>query len=245
MTGKFFIIDSQMLKQRKVKMANLYKSSLDTTHGSHGRTDVSNGNRRQTVTGTKHGIVVVGYPAAGKTTVSHIIAGLTDSVCIETGDIVRDGAREYFSDTIEEIGSHELGEYSTMRRKQDGGDYVATDVIEQLQSQDSFPRVSAVISGMRDKEAFETLREFFDILSIVAVTAEPETRLQRLQERGKNDESDFTRNDLEMRDQREKDWGTAYWMSAERADESVYVYTISNDTDSLLDLTSNIQSVLD
>jgi len=226
-------------------MSEVDERSPDTTHGRDGRTNISNGNRRQIATGTKHGIIVVGYPAAGKTTVSHIIAGLTNSVCIETGDIVRDGAREYFSDTIEEIGSHELGEYSTMRRKQDGGDYVATDVIKHLQSQDSFPRVPAVISGMRDKEAFETLREFFDILSIVAVDAEPETRLHRLQERGKNDESDFTRDDLEMRDQREKDWGTAYWMSAERSGKSVYHHTISNDTDSLLDLTSDIQSVLD
>lgn len=207
-------------------------------------TDSSSQDGRGTVTETRTGIVVVGYPGAGKTTVSHIIGGLTDCICIETGDIVRDGAREYFSDTIDEIGSHELGEYSTMRRKQDGGDYVARDVIEQLQSQDSFPRVPAVISGMRDVEAFETFREFFDILNIITVTADCETRLQRIQKRGKNDETEFTSEDLKMRDQREDTWGTTFWMSDERNSESVHCYTLSNDSDSLIDLTADIQPML-
>jgi len=158
----------------------------------------------------KQAIAVVGYPGAGKSLVGEKLAAMTGSVSIETGDVVRDGAVEYFDvGSADELSSNQLGKYSTMRRREDGGDYVAHDVVEQLENDPWYPVVPAVIIGMRDTQAPAFFEEYFDSFQILWVHAPFQTRLERLQDRGRNGEQEFTESDLKQRDGRENMWGTA------------------------------------
>ncbi|RDZ61392.1 hypothetical protein C5B90_19150 [Haloferax sp. Atlit-12N] len=158
------------------------------------------------------GVVVVGLPGAGKSTAGEILVDELDGLELETGDIVREGACDHFDvASTEALSSDELGDYSTMRRDVDGGDYVAHDVIERLEATDAFPDQPAVVIGMRDTEALVALELWFHTLEVVWVHAPFDERLDRLQGRGRQDESDFGQEDLIRRDGRESMWGTPEW----------------------------------
>ena len=157
----------------------------------------------------KIGYGVAGYPAAGKSVVGEKLEQLLGGINIETGNVVRREASKHFDCDVEQLSSKELGEYSTMRRETDGGDYVAQDVIEQLEDNPDFPERPVIVTGMRDSEVPELFNEYFDHFQLVFVDASEGIRLERLRGRGRQDESDFTREDLRERDEREAEWGTA------------------------------------
>ncbi|EMA47622.1 AAA family ATPase [Halococcus saccharolyticus] len=156
----------------------------------------------------REGYAIIGLPAAGKSEAGEILADELDAINIETGDLVRRGAREHFDTPTDQLTSDELGDYSTMRRETDGGDYVAQDTITELEAHDEFPERPAIVTGMRDTESPALFGEFFDSFEIVWVHAEFDTRLSRLQGRGRQDEADFEKGDLAKRDGRESMWGT-------------------------------------
>jgi len=165
---------------------------------------------------------LIGYPGAGKSTVGKILADATAGINIETGDTVRQGAVEEFGvDSAEALSGAQLGDYSTMRRDRDGGDYVAQDVIDQLeQDYDSFPNRPVVIAGMRDSEVPQLFDSYFDHFYVVWVHAPAHVRLERLNDRGRQDEGNMSPADLiggeayenehgsPSRDVREERWGT-------------------------------------
>lgn len=155
------------------------------------------------------GYAIVGYPAAGKSEAGRILADLTDGVMIETGDIVRRGAEEHFAQPSDTLTSKQLGDYSTMRRETDGGDYVAQDALSRLDNNPDFPTSPAIITGLRDTEAPQCFDEHLDTFRIIWIHADFDERLQRLQQRGRQDEGDFTKADLAERDGRESMWGTS------------------------------------
>lgn len=157
----------------------------------------------------KIGIAVVGFPASGKSEVSECLGEITDSLVIETGDIVRDSYAKDTGNDPEEDSSKSLGEYSTMRREEDGGDYVAQDVVSWAEDHDRIPGNAIVISGMRDTESPALFEDYFDTFHIVHVHAPFNERLRRLQERDRQDESNYTKADLAERDGRESMWGTS------------------------------------
>jgi len=158
-----------------------------------------------------HGIVVVGLPGAGKTEGGKFAAvALNGAHVIETGGVVRRGAAQFYQQDVEDLTSDQLGEYSTMRRERDGGDYVARDVIDTLETEAGGDE-SAVIIGMRDTEAIPVLEDYFDGLQIVWIHAPHDVRLERLQDRDRQDEAGFTSEDLQRRDGRESMWGTPEW----------------------------------
>jgi dephospho-CoA kinase len=152
--------------------------------------------------------IVSGYPGAGKTFVGKLLAELINGKYIESGTVVREGAREHFNKPIEDISSKQLGEYSTMRRERDGGDYIIQDLLDRLEKAEDFPERPVVISGLRDSEAIPLVESSFEEFEIIWVEADFETRLHRLQGRGRQDESEYTREQLNERDERERDWGT-------------------------------------
>jgi len=156
----------------------------------------------------KIGIAITGYPGSGKSIAGEKLAYNLNGVNYETGDVVRRGASRHFEQPVEDLSSEELGMYSTMRREKDGGDYVIKDVFENLERNPDFPRDPAIITGMRDSEVPNQCEEFFDRFLIVWIEADFETRLERLQDRGRQDEGGFTEEDLIERDEREDQWGT-------------------------------------
>ncbi|ELZ84413.1 hypothetical protein C453_12741 [Haloferax elongans ATCC BAA-1513] len=171
----------------------------------------------------RKGVVVIGLPGAGKSTAGEMLADELDAIELETGDIVREGARDHFDvDSTDDLSSDALGDYSTMRRDVDGGDYVAQDIIDRLEAADAVPAKPVVVIGMRDTEAIPALELWFDSLATVWVHAPFDERLDRLQGRGRQDESDFDADDLVRRDGRESMWGTpewAFWADAKLRNE--------------------------
>jgi len=166
------------------------------------------------------GVGVVGYPGTGKSSVGEYLAadigidygnhseGDSSAVLIGTGDLVRRMAAEHFGiEDTTELSSDELGDYSTDRRNEDGGDYVGQDVISVLDEKPQFPDQPVIISGMRDTEVPELFREYFGTFVILWVQSDFSDRLSRLQDRGRQDESEFTPSALMNRDSRERDWG--------------------------------------
>lgn len=156
----------------------------------------------------KFAIAIVGLPGAGKSTAARFMNEKIDGIFHETGDIVRLMAKNHFGDDFGEISSKELGEYSTMRRETDGGDYVAQDLLEMLEKDEKFPEKPVVICGMRDSEVPDLFSAEFDRFTVVWVHAPFKKRLERLQKRARQDESEFTKADLAERDGRESMWGT-------------------------------------
>lgn len=157
----------------------------------------------------KVGYGICGYAGAGKSTAAEMIADWTGAINIETGDTVRAGAEDHFGVSADELSSDELGEYSTMRREEDGGDYVAQDIIDQLERRDDFPAKPVVVCGIRDTEVPALFRDWFDSFELIAIHADFDTRLHRLRGRGRNGEDAFDKHDLAERDGRESMWGTA------------------------------------
>lgn len=155
------------------------------------------------------GYSVIGYPAAGKSEAARSLASHTQGILIESGDVVRRGAESHFGQPADDLTSDQLGEYSTQRREEDGGTYVADDIVEQLEAHDEFPRRVAIISGMRDTESTPVFESYFDHYFICWVHATFDTRLERLRERGRQDEDGFTKDYLAKRDGRESMWGTS------------------------------------
>lgn len=157
------------------------------------------------------GIVIVGLPGAGKSEAGELAAtALNGAHVIETGGVVRRGAAQFYQEDVADLSSDQLGEYSTMRRERDGGDYVARDVIDTLEDEAGADE-PAVIIGMRDTEALPVLKDYFESLQVIWVHAPHDVRLQRLQDRDRQDEADFTSEDLQRRDGRESMWGTPEW----------------------------------
>lgn len=157
---------------------------------------------------TRTGIAVTGYPGAGKSLAGDRLEEHLDGIQYETGDIVRRGAARHFGLDVGSISSEALGKYSTMRREKDGGDYVMQDVFDNLKRNPNFPSQPAIITGMRDSVAPMISNRFFDRFIIVWLEAGFSTRLERIQGRGRQDEADFTPDDLRDRDERERKWGT-------------------------------------
>lgn len=156
---------------------------------------------------TREVIVISGYPGAGKSLAGKALSESIDGIFIETGDIVREEAAKYFDRPVEELSSHELGEYSTMRREKDGGDYVIQDVCERLEKRDDFPEKPVILSGLRDTESIPLLSDWSDEYWVIWIEASFETRLERLQSRGRQDENSYTEEELKKRDKRERKWG--------------------------------------
>lgn len=153
-------------------------------------------------------ITSVGYPAAGKSVVADWMeeSGIT---VVSMGDQLRSRFENQDKEKLKEEldtsnTSSLLGKWATQQRKIHGSDVVAQWTAEHIENVDSD---TVFVDGLRSNEELSRFQERFDSVYVILVEASRETRLERIRNRGREGESDFTIQDLEERDSREEGWG--------------------------------------
>lgn len=166
-----------------------------------------------------HCFGLMGYPGAGKSYGADIVADHFGVDAIAIGDVVRDRATDALG---ADADSDAIGEWVTEQLDEDE-EAINSWVIEEIRSRDGDADY-AVIDGIRTVSDVEVFSDAFDTFSLIYVHATPETRLERLQDRGRDGEEDFTMEDLKRRDAREDEWGTGTLI-----DEEYYDVAVGND----------------
>lgn len=157
-----------------------------------------------------HAVCTVGYPGAGKTAAQEPAEALGIPVVV-MGNRVRERATNAFEqgehDIEYETKSEFIGKWATAQRDKHGDAVVADWTVDYVQTNVDSEQV--FIDGMRSVDELAVFEEAFDSVLVIYVEASPETRLERLQTRGRDGEETFTMDDLRERDAREDDWGVA------------------------------------
>lgn len=160
---------------------------------------------------------LLGLPGSGKSTVSEIFKQIGGSGVREVslGDIVREKASEEGHTTSEEIRK-----FATEMRNEHGKGIFAKYLVDEW----NFTRPILVVDGIRSPEELTRISEATDIeLIVVYVKADFETRCNRVIERKREGEGDFTEDDLKERDKGELKWGVREILLNEQ-----YTTTINN-----------------
>ena len=143
---------------------------------------------------------VVGYPASGKGEFS-LIADELGIPVIVMGDMIRRKViQEWLALTDENIGAA-----ARKLRSELGMDAVAILTAEEVRKLSS---AIVVIDGIRGDAEVAYFRSVFSDFSLLAITAGFETRLLRMQNRGRSDDT-ATPETLRSRDEREESFGLA------------------------------------
>ena len=143
---------------------------------------------------------VVGYPASGKGEFSEIAGELGIPVVVMGDMIRRKVVEEGLALTDDNIGSA-----ARKLRGKHGMDAVAILTAEEIRKID--PTV-VVIDGIRGDAEVTYFRSVFSDFSLLAITACFETRLLRMKNRGRSDDT-ITQETLRSRDEREESFGLA------------------------------------
>ncbi len=160
-------------------------------------------------------ICVVGMPGAGKGEFVRVAREEGVPVVV-MGDAVRREARRRGLD---------VGETARRLREERGMDAVARLVADEVERE--LRRVGVVVvDGVRNPEEIEYFKSRFgeESVVIVAIHASPDTRFERLRERGREDDPE-TRREFEERDERELGFGIGEVIS--RADVMIVNERIS------------------
>jgi len=141
---------------------------------------------------------VVGLPASGKGEFSKI-AALRGIPVVVMGDMIRNAVKSRGMDPTDT----NLGATANQLRVERGMDAIAHLCIPEIQRQTA-PLV--LVDGIRGDAEVSLFRRVFPGFTLVSIDSTFETRLARIQERGRTD--DFTSADeLRTRDNRELGWG--------------------------------------
>lgn len=159
-----------------------------------------------------HAIGFMGYPGAGKTTAAEHLSDCYTSPWFAMGDIVRERAKDELGDNAH---SDEIGEWVTEQFDKHGKDVVIEWAIEKVRG---FEDDLVFIDGIRTTNDVSHFTDEFDQFTLVYIHVPFDERLRRLQERGREGEDKFTKEDLEERDAREDEWGVGTLVSEEYYD---------------------------
>ena len=188
-------------------------------------------------------ITSVGYPGAGKSELADFLEdhGVNK---VSMGNILRDRFELASEHGLvqEQIENHDnksksalLGDWATKQREIHGNDVVAQWTTEHVEK--NIESEVVFVDGLRSPDELSVFRNNFNAVKVLYVDASISTRLERLQDRDRDGEGRFSKEDLKERDSREEDWGLSN--IKEYAD-----YTIENES-SLVEFHNNIQSILD
>lgn len=169
----------------------------------------------------REGWIILGYPGAGKTTATDLIASATDGQKVSLGDAVREDAKDVLGEDVE---SREIGNW-LVEQFEAYDEYVfASWLLRQLPGP-SFEG-TVVIDGLRTRESLNFLREYFDEVHVVYIEATFGTRVARMKKRGRRGESEYDETYLKRRDAREDRYGVGSLIDSE-----VYDVRICNEDD--------------
>lgn len=181
----------------------------------------------QTNTEARDVFIYTGLPGAGKTTVSQMASEMMGGSHLETGDYARKWAEEEGHTTSEAVG-----EWVAEQRDVQGPAFIEERLVGELLREDVAVTYPLHVDGVRHIEGVKELRNFATSAFLVVVKAEFGYRLERIQERGREDEAEFTDLDLLERDRRElNDLGTATILNSNETD--VVVSNNFDETDPL------------
>ena len=141
---------------------------------------------------------VVGLPASGKGEFSKIASAIGIPVIV-MGDMIRNAVKEGGIDPTDA----NLGAMANRLRAERGMDAIAQLCVPEIRHQTA-PIV--LVDGIRGDAEVSTFRGIFPGFTLISIDSSFETRLARIQARGRSD--DFASDDeLHRRDTRELGWG--------------------------------------
>ncbi len=179
-------------------------------------------------------VCVVGYPGAGKSVATEVAEELEIDTAV-MGDQVRARAEDELDAMLsaeepEEVveawvqldaslrtellgdngsvnlsRSNLIGSWATVQRQRHGDDVVAEWTADYIE--DGTDIETVLVDGIRSCEERDVFEERFDTVDVIHIDAPFELRLQRLRERDRDGEGDFTDDELVERDEREDEWG--------------------------------------
>ncbi len=141
---------------------------------------------------------VVGLPASGKGEFSKIAAAMGIPVIV-MGDVIRNAVHERGIEPTDE----NLGAMANRLRAERGMDAIAHLCVPEIRRQTA---QVVLVDGIRGDAEVSTFRRIFPGFTLIGIDSSFETRLARIQTRGRSD--DFASADeLRRRDTRELGWG--------------------------------------
>ena len=175
---------------------------------------------------------VTGYPGSGKSTATDYLEGKVPIVVM--GNIVRRLAKDRANISAE--NGREVGQWATKTRETHGDTIFAEETCSIIQDKYS-ESDKVVIDGIRSVEELTVFEQAFEDVTVIYIHTPFELRFKRITERGRDaEESEYTKKDLQKRDEQEKQWGLEGIV--DQADVRI------DNTDSLSDFYNELESVI-
>lgn len=144
-------------------------------------------------------IGVTGLPAAGKSTVAKAIAKNLDYDLLELGEVAKELAEE---EVGRELSGQELRLWTERSLLGDDRDKLFDRSRRLIREKEN-----VVLAGLRTRDDYNYLVRDAKEHELVYVDADFDVRYDRILERGRGEEGDYSPEDLLRRDRKEKSWG--------------------------------------
>lgn len=181
--------------------------------------------------------LLAGLPGSGKSTAREMGVSLTGGDAIHAGTMIRQMAA---NDGLKNPTSSELAEYAAEQRETQGPGFFGEKVSGLLHRGEIEVHYPVFVDSVRHRQGATELKEAFGNASLIWMSAPFHVRHQRLVDRGRDDEDDFTQADLAERDNVELD---ELGVSTIREHDELIDYTVQNDG-SLGNLKSALDGIL-
>ena len=153
-------------------------------------------------------MVLCGPPGSGKGVVARN-AFKRGMIVLSLGDIVR---AEMISKGLSETPNN-VGRTALSMREEHGEEIVVDRLIPSLMS--ALEESDVLIDGMRQPEELDRLREHVDDITVVALSASPQSRSEWLEQRGRGEDGGGA--EFSEREEREWGWGLEMLMAQSHA----------------------------
>lgn len=195
---------------------NVYGDALDDLKMIRGTMRAQYHPDRQE-TATPGVIALVGLPGAGKTFAGNKLAELLECPTVSMGDTVREKYEVEFGEPPER--GEDIRTWVEDLREEN--EHLIPEWTVDAITRDHREADVVVVDGLRTEADLQVLADAFDPFHLIEVKAPFLTRLERLQDRGREGEDEYTAYDLVDRDRQEMGWGVQQVIEDGYADISV------------------------